>query len=112
MTADDVTILIRGPLPEPAQWPKKDEPAPALYAHAQRALDRLSTWEVENRATVSLAKTTVTVFVPGRTLLREEGASVFVHGLPATLIRAFMVNSFIFAGYEYTMRAARAMGAF
>eukprot|EP00660_Eupelagonema_oceanica_P019662 gene19662-biopygen30151 len=50
--ADDVTVLLRG------------EQLPELYKRAQAALDRLSAWEVANRATVSLEKTTVTVFTP------------------------------------------------
>eukprot|EP00660_Eupelagonema_oceanica_P003521 gene3522-biopygen26623 len=58
--ADDVTVLIRG------------THLPTLYKRAQEALDRLSRWEVEHQARVSLDKTTVTVFVPSRTPLPAE----------------------------------------
>eukprot|EP00666_Eupelagonemidae_sp_cell4sb_P017872 gene17872-biopygen23133 len=55
--ADDVTVLVRGPKLE------------TIYEQAQQVLDRLSRWEVDNDARVSLAKTTATVFTPRRTPL-------------------------------------------
>eukprot|EP00663_Eupelagonemidae_sp_cell21sb_P009928 gene9928-biopygen2542 len=50
--ADDVTLLVCG------------QNLVELYRWTQRALDNLASWEARNDATVSLDKTTVTVFVP------------------------------------------------
>ena len=58
--ADDVTVLLRG------------KELPLLYRKAQRVLDNLSRWETANSAKVSLEKTTVTVYAPGRAPLPTE----------------------------------------
>eukprot|EP00660_Eupelagonema_oceanica_P019762 gene19762-biopygen40139 len=68
--ADDVVVLLRG------------KSLAEITRRAQRVLDELAGWEVENRAKVSLEKTTCTVFTP-------KPASVGCPVLPAQRPRLY-----------------------
>ena len=62
MYADDVCIAFQGP------------DLSQQYARAQRALDILRPWALENSVQVSLDKTSATAFSPGRRLSKENKA--------------------------------------
>ena len=62
MYADDVCIAFQGP------------DLSQQYARAQRALDILRPWALENSVEVPLDKTSATAFSPGRRLSKENKA--------------------------------------